>query len=581
MNVNEVIVGIDLGTTNSSIAWVRDGRPEVIEIDGSDLLPSVVGVGPDGTLLVGAIARNQRHLYPERTIVSVKRRMGEDTQFALGEAEYTPVEVSAMILRRLCSAAEAQIGRPVRRAVITVPAYFSDAQRTATREAGEVAGLSVERILNEPTAAALGYAEPDGAPRTQLVYDLGGGTFDVSIVRTRGDVTEVLASHGDTQLGGDDFDALLFEHLRADHPGDLDLQGRARLERAAEDAKIALSIQTEVRVSEEHLSEQDGVPTHLDQVVDRHTYEELIEPLLERTRESVHIALSEAKVLVRELDEVVLVGGSTHTPRVAELLTDVLGLPPRRDVDPDRAVAIGAAIQGARLSGQAVDGILVDVSPFSFGIKHLGQLNGGTSTNCYRAILRRNSPLPVRHAETFYTAYDGQGSVDVRILQGEHRDARQNVPLGRFMVEGLDPEAPEGSPVVFDLALDLDGILEVKVTERRTGLEKAVTIEDAFRTLSAEEVQEAHDRVTRALGEIAVGLPEAPTEELDAPGRAAWSTATSLLDKAARLRPPLEPIDRDEVDEHVGALRSSLESRTFDAARAHSEALADVLFYLE
>lgn len=603
----DVVVGIDLGTTNSTVAVVRDGRPLLIPVDGDPLLPSVVGATPEGELLVGAAARNQYHLYPDRSVRSVKRRMGEDVQLRVGDTPYTPVEVSAIILRRLKTAAEQFLDAPVTRAVITVPAYFSDAQRTATREAGEVAGLEVARILNEPTAAALCYASGDESPRTSLVFDLGGGTFDVSVVRSRGDLTEVLSSHGDTRLGGDDLDTALVSRLQQcfqDESGarlDGDLQARARLTRAAEAAKIALSRECYTNVLEEHLAEVDGIARHLDLEVSRADFEELCEPLLARTSDSVQTALREAGLLARDLDDVILVGGSTRIPRVAERLTELLGQVPRQDVNPDQAVAQGAALVAARIAGFGTRRILVDVTPFSFGTSYLGWALGAESPHCYKPIIRRSSPVPVRQTAVFYTASDGQDAVDVRIYQGEQVDARLNLQVGRFLVEGLDTEQRSGSPIVFDLSLNLDGLLEVRVTEKRTGLEKRVEIQDAFRKLTETEVTEARGRIAAAVdraaaygasgGEARVGpprltvvedvgsdppVPDAPTSG-DPP---AWTEAAEQLRRAEALGDTLSPVDREEVAELMECVRQAMKSRDRDAVAQGVAELGDVLFYL-
>jgi molecular chaperone DnaK (HSP70) len=590
------VVGIDLGTTNSSVGFVRDGQPELVPVDGSHLLPSVVSLGPDGTVLVGQAARNQALLYPERTVRSVKRRMGQDCRLRLGDREYTPVEISAMILRRLKLAAEAYLKEPIGRAVITVPAYFSDAQRTATREAGEVAGFVVERVLHEPTAAALCYAQPDDRDRKKMVYDLGGGTFDVSVVRSRGEMTEVLASHGDTALGGDDFDAALLARLErlfeSRHGVGLggDPRALARLTRTAEETKIRLSTESYVRVIEEHLLEREGVGLHLDAEVTRPEYEELIQPFLDRTKDSVQRALREAGLLARDLDEVILVGGSTYTPRVQEMLQEILGIAPRRDVDPEKAVALGATLQAGRVAGAETRHILVDVTPFSFGASYFGILEGQPSPHCYKPIIRRNSPLPSRQTELFYTMNDGQRRVDARIFQGEDPDARRNLPLGRFLVDGLDPEAEAGSPVLYDLSLDLNGILQVEVTEKHTALKKRVVIEDAFRKLSGEELERARERILDAFGEgedvpDEIAAPEspvaAPPDALPEEDRAAWTLARSLLEKAERMTPGLGAVDREEVLALSSRLRESLAMRDFARMKSATAELADVLFYLE
>lgn len=604
-STKDLVVGIDLGTTYSSVAIVRDGRPELVDLEDGPLLRSAVGYAPDGTLLVGRPARNQAVAHPERTVLSVKRHMAESTTFDLGVATHTPVEVSALLLRRLKLAAEEALGRPVERAVITVPAYFSDAQRTATREAGEVAGLRVERMIHEPTAAALCYtAGQDAAAQERrlfLVYDLGGGTFDVSIVRSEGGVTEVLASHGDTALGGDDFDELLrgwmLERFEAECGVDLlgDRVAMARLLRAAEVVKIRLSSDAYARVAEENLATVDGVPRHLDAEISRREYEDLVGPWIDKTKDSTQVALREAKVLARELDEVILVGGSTRTPLVREMLGRLLGRAPRVDVDPDKAVALGAAIQAARVAGERVGGLLVDVTPFSFGVACHGMLRGRPSSDRYEPILHRNSPLPARATEVLYTMWPGQDGVDVRVYQGEDDDVRRNLSIGRFFVEGLDEEADANSDILFEMRLDLDGILHVGVTEKHTGLSKAVTIEDAFRKLTDADVADAARRVAAAFGpgaageEAASGGPKGgsrareipPPPDLPAEHHASWVKAQSLVERARRMSPELAAADRDEVADLVCGLEEAMTAGAIEGVVAATDELGDVLFYLE
>jgi molecular chaperone DnaK len=614
MKASSPIVGIDLGTTNSSVAVVVDGVPRLIPVGGQELVPSVISMTTDGSILVGRTAKNQAMLYPERTVRSIKRKMGEEITISLGDGEYSPVELSGMILRNLKDEAERFLEQPVERAVITVPAYFSDRQRTATREAGEVAGLTVERILNEPTAAALCYARCDDSAdaRTVMVYDLGGGTFDVSIVRSQGDTTEVLASHGDTALGGDDFDMKLAAWLRMEFQRqhgfelDSDLRTMARLMRVAEAAKIELSRESYAAVMEEHFVTRDGVGYHLDVEIARHNYEEMIHELVERTRDSVQTALREAKLLARDLDEVILVGGSTRTPMIAEMLRAQLELPPRVDVDPDKAVAMGAALAAARAAGTLSGQILVDVTPFTFGTSYVGVLNGRPYDACFKGVIRRSTPLPARQTDVFYTMVDGQQRVDVEILQGESDDARDNLRIGRFTVEGLDRSARSGSPILFDFRLDLDGILEVEVTERRTGLKKGVVIKDAFRKLSDQEVVETRERIRSLLGSVdgayeeqadetsgersedrgdeieepKVGVSAAAPGGLTGEERAIWAKARSIIEKAEGLRPTLAEVDRREIDEVVAQLQAALEAGDFDALEGASNELADILFYL-
>jgi len=591
---NTPAVGIDLGTTNSAVAIWEDGAPRLLPVDGADTMPSVVGLTPDGVVLVGAAARNQALLHPERTVASVKRRMGSTEPVELGDRQLSPGEVSALILRRLVAAASDALDRPVTDAVITVPAYFNDAQRAATREAGEIAGLNVLRVINEPTAAALCYAGRDERERKLLVFDLGGGTFDVSIVRTRGDLIEVLASHGDTALGGDDFDAAFAEQLRAvfeEKAGvevGRDPRATIRLLRAAERAKINLSTESYSRVIEEHLAQRDGVGVHLDHEVSRHGFQELIEPWLQHAREAVHVAMRDADVRAPDLDDIVLVGGSSRIPRVAEMLQNLLGCAPRADVDPDKAVALGAAIQAARLAGAAVDHILVDVAPHSLGVSCLGTLDGRPSPHLFQAIIRRNTPLPVSRTEVFYTVIDGQPKTEVEVVQGEDRDARNNRLLGRFTVDGLDRDAPEGSPVHFRFELDLDGILHVEVSERHGTASEAITIADTFERLSGEELAAAREAARADVPDAAAAAihPDLawpvgpPPPDLSTTGRAVWMGAKTALDDARKACSELSGADRQEVEELAVELHSALFERDMQVVADRAAELGDVLFYL-
>ncbi|MBU0553876.1 Hsp70 family protein [Myxococcota bacterium] len=597
--MDKLVVGIDLGTSNSSIAVIEGDQPRIIEIDGARLMPSAVGLSAEGALLVGRAARNQRRLAPERTILSVKRRMGEAVSLSLGEARYTPVEISAMILRRLKNAAEASLGRPIDGAVITVPAYFTNAQRTATREAGAAAGLNVIQILNEPTAASLCYVFEDRQDKTVMVYDLGGGTFDVSIIRTRGEVTEVLASHGDMHLGGDDFDALIFEHLHAafnkaegvDFMDDL--RAQARVAEAAEALKLRLSSAEHGEAIEEHLIQAKGASRHLKASLSRLAYEGLIEALLEKTKDSVQLALHEADLLARDLDEVILVGGATRTPRVAQMLTELLGQAPRMDINPDEAVTLGAALHAARLSGDDRRQILVDITPFSFGTSYLDIFED--DPDAYKVIIPRGAALPCAGVETFYTIHPGQAAVEANIYQGEAPRASENLLLGQFMVEDLDRRADANSPIRFELALGLDGILDVRVTEIRTGLEKRVVIHDAFRQSTEEALAQTRARIEALLPsprldarpglDVSPGLDAsprlAPPPNLDTADRGAWVSAAALVEKAQKLLPKLDELDAEEVEELIEALVSAMNQGDITEIQAQGALLADTLFYLE
>jgi molecular chaperone DnaK len=523
--MTDVIVGIDLGTTNSEVAALVDGRVQVLAgPDGEQIMPSCVGLAPDGALVVGTPARNQFAVYPEGTVKSIKRLMGSDRTVTLGDRAYTPPEISAIILRTLKQRAEAALGVPVRRAVITVPAYFSDAQRQATRDAGEIAGLEVVRILNEPTAAALAYGADRAGDRTVLVYDLGGGTFDVSLVQGQGEVTEVLASHGNNHLGGDDFDQLLLDHVvsrfRTATGVDVhkDRRAMSRLLHAVEEAKKRLSFEPYARIREEYLAERDGVPVHLDLEVSRDDYEPLVRRLLEGTLESVHQALADAGRRPDQIDEILLVGGATRTPLVTRLLAEVTGLAPRQEVHPDLCVALGAGVLAARLAGHDIDRVLVDVSPYSFGPSYVGLLDGVLYEHCYHPIIPRNTPLPASRTDTYSTMIDNQEAWEVCVYQGDDPNALNNLLVGRFRIEGLS-RVPAGNEVLCRMELDLDGILRVSAIEKRSGLARHVTIEGATTAMSEAELAAARERMRALFGDVeresAGNVDEAEVEGTD------------------------------------------------------------------
>lgn len=579
--MTDEIVGIDLGTTNSEIALYRDGRPEVLaDEQGRRILPSVVGVTEAGQLLVGEEARNQLLLYPDRTIRSIKRRMGQAEAVRMAGQDYRPQEISAIILKRLKEIAERRLGRAVRKAVITVPAYFSDIQRQATRQAGEIAGLEVVRIINEPTAAALVYEAGQHQGKRILVYDLGGGTFDVSVVRIEEGVVEVISSHGNNHLGGDDFDQKIVVHIleqiKIKQGVDISDQPRAmaRILRAAEAAKRHLSDHPYARIEEEYLAEADGRPVHLSLELARATYEEMIAPFVDETLQAIAIALKAADLTASQVEEILLVGGATRTPMIRRRLLEVFGREPRGEVDADLCVAMGAAIQGAMIGGAEVSAVLVDVTPYTFGTSALGELNGDLYPYHYVPIIPRNTPIPVRKSEAFYTVVDNQRAVDVHIYQGENEDALENIQIGEFRIEGLS-KAPAGNPVVLDLALDRDGILQVVAVEKNTGLQRRISIEQAVPPLGAAELQEARERIGSLFGQD-TGVPAAAAET--GPADAAIA---ELLGKArARLDTAGEE-DRTEMIDLIEAIqdaRAAGDAAALEQARAQ---LTDLLFYLE
>ncbi|HLA34840.1 MAG TPA: Hsp70 family protein [Rhodocyclaceae bacterium] len=587
--MSEIIVGIDLGTTNSEIAIVRDGRVEVIPVSpGVRILPSVVGVGEDGSLLVGETARNQYILHPDRSIRSIKRRMGENTHVVMAGKEYSPQEISAMILRRLKEIAEKHLGVPVDKAVITVPAYFSDAQRQATREAGEIAGFDVKRIINEPTAAALAYETGHDKACKVLVYDLGGGTFDVSVVNLEADVVEVLASHGNNHLGGDDFDQKIvdfaIDHLSAEHDVDVSVSpvAMARLIRAAENAKIALSDQPYVMINEEYIAEKDGVPVHLTLELSRNAYEEMIAPYIDETLDAVHIALKGANLTVSDLDEILLVGGATRTPLIQQRLEDELKLQPRSEIDPDLCVAMGAAIQAGVIAGAQTPTVLVDVTPYTFGTSAVSIFDGEPYPYCYVPLIRKNTPIPVTKSEGFCTMYDGQTKVEVMVYQGEDPDALNNIEIGRFTIEGLSKDAPAGNPIVTSFSLDINGLLQVTSREKDTGLAYSITIDNAIARFSGEKLDEARRRVDSMFGRDAEsdGAEGDEGDAMRAEHRLSIE-AEALIEKGERLLPHAQSEDAEDIVNCIEAIKDALATGHAENTRAAMNTLADLLYYLE
>jgi molecular chaperone DnaK (HSP70) len=601
--MSDIIVGIDLGTTNSEIAVVRNTQIEVLTIEnGSPILPSVVGLGDNDVLLVGAAARNQYVLHPERTIRSVKRRMGEATHLSLGDRQYTPAEVSAMILLRLKKIAEEHLGTAVSKAVITVPAYFSDAQRQATREAGEIAGLEVVRIINEPTAAALAYGAHRGAKgradaRKSLVYDLGGGTFDVSVVNMEGDVVEVLASHGNNRLGGDDFDRCIVDfaltHLKTAHDVDIAAAAAsptvmARLQRAAEAAKIALSDRPYATLAEEFLFDKDGSPVHLSLEISRLDYEEMIEPFIAETMDAVHVALTGANLAVADISEVLLVGGATRTPMVSRRLEELTGILPHGEIDPDLCVAMGAAVQAEIIAGGATPTVLIDVTPYTFGTSTLAFLGDREYPFCFVPLIRRNTPIPAAHSEVFYTVHDNQDKVEVMVFQGESHDALDNIEIGRFMVKGLR-KVPAGNPIVLDFSIDINGILNVRAREKTTGLEHAITIDNAISRFEDGKLDAARDRIRSMFDDEVAQNDDSvtPADAATIDHRRIVVEANALIEKATRMLQSASTDDRDDLIDGIESVRDAIavitaSEATDDAALVEAMGeLADVLYYLD
>lgn len=469
------VLGIDLGTTNSCMAVMEGGEPVVIpNAEGGRTTPSVVAFSKTGERMVGQVAKRQAVANPDRTVVSIKRRMGTNYKVSIDDKQYTPQEISAMILQKMKADAEAYLGEKIEKAVITVPAYFSDAQRQATKDAGRIAGLEVLRIINEPTAASLAYGLEKGEDHTILVYDLGGGTFDVSILELGDGVFEVKATSGNNKLGGDDFDERLVnwmaENFKRDQGVDLrnDRMAMQRLREAAEKAKIELSGLTSTAINLPFITAVNGEPRHLDMTLTRAKFEELTADLVEATVGPTKRALADAGLEPKDIDKVILVGGSTRIPAVQEMVKRLIGKEPFKGVNPDEVVAIGAAIQGGVLVGEVKDIVLLDVTPLSLGLETLGGV--------FTRIIDRNTTIPTSKTQIFSTAADNQTAVDIHVLQGERPMAADNITLGQFRLDGIPP-APRGVPqieVTFDI--DANGIVHVSAKDKGTGKEQKVTI---------------------------------------------------------------------------------------------------------
>ena len=483
------IIGIDLGTTNSCVAFMENGKAVIIpNAEGGRTTPSIVAFTRGGERLVGSAAKRQAVTNASRTFASVKRAMGTDTRYSVDGKSYTPQEISAMILRKLKADAESYIGEPVSDAVITVPAYFSDTQRQATKDAGLIAGLNVLRIINEPTSAALAYGFNKGDPKKIMVYDLGGGTFDVSILDINSDTIEVLATAGNNHLGGDDFDqcivGFLLDQFKKTHQRDLsgDPMAMQRLEEAAEKAKIELSSSSETTINLPFLYQDAGGPRHLETVLTRARFNELTAHLIDETRGPVQQAMQDAGITAAQLDRVLLVGGSTRIPAVQEAVRRLTGKEPSRDINPDECVAMGACLQGGVLSGAIHSLVLIDVTPLSLGIETLGDI--------FARIIDRNTPLPCQHSQVFTTAANFQTSVEINVLQGEREIASANKSLGKFRLNGIR-RALRGVPQIeVTFTIDTNGIVHVTARDLGTNHSQDITISGSG-NMSREDINRA------------------------------------------------------------------------------------------
>jgi molecular chaperone DnaK len=580
------VIGIDLGTTNSVVAVCLAGRPQVLEEEGTPLLPSVVGVAADGGLLVGQAARNQLAAFPDRTIASVKRRMGQAVTLPLAGTAYTPQEISAVILRALKERAERALGCPVSRAVITVPAFFDEPQRQATLEAGRLAGLTVERIINEPTAASLVYHAGSTDRRHVIVYDLGGGTFDVSIVRIERGVVEVLSSKGDTSLGGDDFDELLARHVagrfQQEHDHDLlaDPGTRWRLLTACERAKCGLSTAASVRVVEEFIGTVRGRQVSLDVEVDRPEYDELIAGLVDRTISCVDTAITDSGLALSQIDELILVGGSTRTPLVQERLRAEFRREPRWSVDPDLAVALGAATQAAAIAGRTVGPVLVDVATHTLGVAAIcGE--GWNRDLAFVPILRRNAPLPARYEDLFSTHGDEQDIATIPVYQGESPRLADNREIGSLRLEGLNASADCDGRILVRFELSLDGTLEVTAVESRSGIAQRLAIVGALSRMHDENPAAAAERLASLTGVPPPAADTAPASAASVPHAAALAEGPYdvVVRRARQALPGLGHEDAADVERLLRLIEEATAAADERLVGGLVTELDDLLFY--
>ncbi len=563
-------IGIDLGTTNSCVAVIEGGEPVVIaNAEGARTTPSVVAFAKNGERMVGQVAKRQAITNPDRTVSSIKREMGTNYKVSIDGKQYTPQEISAMILQKLKTDAEAYLGETVTSAVITVPAYFTDAQRQATKDAGKIAGLDVKRIINEPTAAALSYGIDKGEEQKVMVYDLGGGTFDVSIIEMGDGVQEVLATAGNNRLGGDDFDKRIMDWLVSSFKAEtgVDLSGdkmaMQRLKEAAEKAKIELSGMTTANINLPFITADATGPKHLDMTLSRAKFNELTSDLVEKTMGPVRQALSDSGLSIGEINKVLMVGGSSRIPAVQEAVKNFIGKEPFKGINPDECVAIGAAIQAGVLGGEVEGMLLLDVTPLSLGVETMG----GVMTK----VIERNTTIPTRKSQIFSTAADGQTQVEVNVLQGEREFARDNKQLGLFKLDGIAP-APRGIPqieVTFDI--DANGIVNVSAKDLGTGKEQHITISSSS-NMSKDDI----DKAVREAEQFAAE-DKKRREEVDAKN-AAENLCYTVEKLISENGDKMDASEKSDLEAKVKVLKDAMNANNMDSIKSASDDLQKAMY---
>ncbi len=570
MSKKTIVVGIDLGTTNSGIAYMEAGTPTIIpNAEGKRLTASVVGIMPNGEIVVGELAKRQAVSMPERTVRSIKRKMGQDYKVKIGDKDYTPQEISAMILAKMKKDAEAFLGQKLVQAVITVPAYFNDSQRQATKDAGKIAGLEVLRIVNEPTASALAYGLDKNEELKVLVYDLGGGTFDVSILEIGEEVYEVLSTSGNTQLGGDDWDQRVMDWMVAEFKKDTgmditkDLSAMQRIKDAAEQAKIELSIVKQTTISLPYITADQSGPKHMNLELTRAKLEQMTDDLVQATLGPIRQALTDAKIEPEGIDKILLVGGATRMPMIQDIIRAMFGKVGDKSINPDECVALGAAAQAGVLSGEVTDILLLDVTPLTLGIETLG----GVAT----PLIDKNTTIPTRKSQIFSTAADHQTAVDIRVVQGERPMAEDNMTLGRFQLVGIPP-APRGIPqieVTFDI--DANGIVNVAAKDKATGNEQSMTI-TASTNLSDGDVERMVSNAEKYSEEDAKRKAQVETK----------NNADQMVYQGEKLLKDLGdkvPADlKTEFEKESDGLKNAIETDDYEKMKTGTDALQQVIF---